>query len=217
MPHFVIFCDDRLDGVQHYLNRYNLKDNTLELCVGEDLTTQELGGRAFAHHLLYPEDWLVVVPSPLDLFSWDEEVGLYLPLFSSAEAAIAAYGQWFDGIVTNLLAHPAPSRIIITDLVGFDSIFWEQTPGDIAMQDWVDHVVVGFRGEADRINGWVESPVVPLGSQVHLTRRTVDGLLHVHDYRTFYDGFLPGRRQLKRWARVFGNLLALFVDGLYHN
>ena len=107
MPHFVIFCDDRLDGVQHYLNRYNLTDNTLELCVGEDLTTQELGGRAFAHHLLYPEDWLVVVPSPLDLFSWDEEVGLYLPLFSSAEAAIAAYGQWFDGIVINLLAHPS--------------------------------------------------------------------------------------------------------------
>ena len=196
MPHFVIFCDDRLDGVQRYLDRYNLTDNTLELCVGEDLTTQELGGRAF---------------------SWDEEVGLYLPLFSSAEAAIAAYGQWFDGIIINLLAHPAPSRIIITDLVGFDSVFWEHTPGDTVMQDWVDQVVVGVRGEADRINGWMESPVVPLGSQVHLTRRTVDGLLHVHDYRTFYNGFLPGRRQLKRWARVFGNLLALFVDGLYHN
>ena len=145
MPHFVIFCDDRLDGVQRYLDRYNLTDNTLELCVGEDLTTQELGGRAFAHHLLYPEDWLVVVPSPLDLFTWDEEVGLYLPLFSSAEAAIAAYGQWFDGIIINLLAHPAPSRIIITDLVGFDSVFWEHTPGDTVMQDWVDQVVVGVQ------------------------------------------------------------------------
>ena len=73
---------------------------------------------------------------------------LYLPLFSSAEAAIAAYGQWFDGIIINLLAHPAPSRIIITDLVGFDSVFWEHTPGDTVMQDWVDQVVVGVRGEA---------------------------------------------------------------------
>ena len=216
MPHFVIFCDGRLEGVRHYLDRFNLTANTLELCVGEDLTTQELGGWAFAHHLLHPEDFLVVVPSPLDMFTWDEEVGIYLPLSSSAEAAIAAYGQWFDGIVTNLLAHPIPSRIIITDLVGFDSIFWADTPGDVAMQDWLD-LVVGVRGEAYCINGWVESPVVPLGSQVHLTRRTVDGLLQIHDYRTFYDGFLPGRRQLRRWARVFGNLLALFVDGLYHN
>ena len=178
MPHFVIFCDGCLEGVQHYLDRFNLTANTLELCVGEDLTTQELGGRAFAHHLLHPEDWLVVVPSPLDMFSWDEEVGIYLPLFSSAEVAIAAYGQWFDGIVNNLLAHPVPSRIIIADLVGFDSIFWAETPGDVAMQDWLDLVVVGVRGEADRINGWVESPVVPLGSQVHLTRRTVDGLFY---------------------------------------
>ena len=199
------------------MDRFNLTANTLELCVGEDLTTQELGGWAFAHHLLHPEDFLVVVPSPLDMFTWDEEVGIYLPLFSSAEAAIAAYGQWFDGIVTNLLAHPISIRIIITDLVGFDSIFWADTPGDVVMQDWLDLVVVGVRGEADRINGWVESPVVPLGSQVHLTRRTVDGFLQIHDYRTFYDGYLPGRRQLRRWARVFGNLLVLFVDGLYHN
>ena len=217
MPHFVIFCDSRLEGVQRYLDRSNLTANTLELCIGEDLTTQELGGWAFAHHLLHPEDFLVVVPSPLDMFTWDEEVGIYLPLFSSAEATIAAYGQWFDGIVTNLLAHPIPSRIIITDLVGFDSISWADTPGDVAMQDWLDLVVVGVRGEADRIDGWVESPVVPLGSQVHLPRRTVDGLLQIHDYQTFYDGYRPGRRQLRRWARVFGNLLALFVDGLYHN
>ena len=186
MPHFAIFCESRLEGVQRYMGRFNVTANTIELFIGEDLSTRELGGWAFAHHLLHPEDLLVVVPAPLDMFTWDEEMNIYLPLYSSAEAVIAAYGQCFDRVVTNLLAHPIPSRIIITDLAGFDSITWTDSPGDAAMQDWLDLVVIGVRGEADQINGWVESPNVPLGFQVHVTRRTVDGLLQVHDYRSFW-------------------------------
>ena len=159
----------------------------------------------------------MVVPGALDMWTWDEDMGIYLPLYLSAEAAIAAYSHTFDDIVANLLAHPVPCRVIVADLVGFDSITWSDSPGDAAIQDWLDLVVTGVRGETDRINGWVGSPCVPLGSQVHVTRRTVDGLLQVHDYRSFPDGYLPGRLQLKRWARVFSNLLAEFVDGLYHN
>ena len=217
MVHFVIFSDGRLDGVQRYIDRYNLTSNTIEFIIGEDLTTRELGGWAFAHHLLHPTDTLVVVPGALDMWTWDEDMGIYLPLYSSAAAAIAAYSHTFDDIVANLLAHPVPCRVIVADLVGFDSITWSDSPGDAAIQDWLDLVVTGVRGETDRINGWVGSPCVPLGSQVHVTSRTVDGLLQVHDYRSFPDGYLPGRRQLKRWARVFSNLLAEFVDSLYHN
>ena len=217
MVHFVVFSDNRLEGVQHYMDRYNLTDNTIEFVIREDLTTRELGGLAFAHHVIYPEDTLVVVPGVLDMFTWDDEVRCYLPLYASVEAAVTAYGVCFDDILINLLAAPLPYNIIVTDLVGMDTITWDETPGDSTVQDWVDAVVPRVRDEADRVNAWVGMTNVPLGSRVHVTRRTVDGILHVHDYRSFPDGFLPGRRQLRRWARVFANLLAEYVDGHYHN
>ena len=167
MVHFVVFSDNRLEGVKHYMDRYNLTDNTVEFVIREDLTTRELGGLAFAHHVIYPEDTLVVVPGVLDMFTWDDEVHCYLPLYSLVEAAVA--------------------------------------------------IVPRVSDEADRVNAWVGMTNVPLGSRVHVTRRTVDGILHVHDYHSFPGGYSPGRRQLRRWTRVLANLLAEYVDGHYHN
>ena len=83
MVHFVVFTDGRLGEVPRFMDRVNMTDNTVSFVVMEEATTRELGGAAFAHHLIWPADSLVVVPSVLDLFSWDDEIGLYLPFYSS--------------------------------------------------------------------------------------------------------------------------------------
>ena len=115
------------------------------------------------------------------MFTWDDEVRCNLPLYSSVEAAVAAYGVCFDDIIINLLATPIPCNIIVTDLVGLDTITWDETPGDSTVQDWVDAVVPRVSDEADRVNAWIGMTNVPLGSRVHVPCRTVDRILHVHD------------------------------------
>ena len=217
MVHFVVFTDGRLGEVPRFMDRANMTDNTVSFMVMEEATTRELGGAAFAHHLIWPTDSLVVVPSVLDLFSWDDEIGLYLPFYSSVAAAVAAMAECFHDIVVGLLTVPVPCQITVADMVGLDTMTWSETPGDATVQDWIDGVVPRVNVEIDVVNAWNYSPNVPLGSRVHMTRRTVDGTLAVHDYRAFPDGFSPSRRQVRRWARSFANLLEEFVEDQHRN
>ena len=121
MVHFVVFTDGRLEGVPRFMDRMNMTDNTVAFVVMEEATTRKLGGAAFAHHLIWPADFLVVVPSILDLFSWDDEIGLYLPFYSSVAAAMAAMAECFHEIVVDLLTVPIPCQIIVADMVGLDT------------------------------------------------------------------------------------------------
>ena len=178
-------------------------DNTLEFYIIEDATTQELGGAAYAHHLLFPRDYLILVPGVLDLFSWDDGVHLYLPLYSTVEAAVAAMSALFCSF---------DCRFSIADMVGLDTITWAETPGNTAIQEWLNSAVPQINREADRVNTWVNTLNVPLSRRIHMSRPTVDGILLVTDYRALPDGYTPGRRQCHRWARVLASHLDQFVD-----
>ena len=68
MPHFVVFSNERLEGVHDFVGRLNGTNNTMDFTQIWDGATRDLGRAAFAHHLVFPEDTLVIVPSILDLF-----------------------------------------------------------------------------------------------------------------------------------------------------
>ena len=217
MVHFVLFSDQRLGGVPEFVYRTNFTDHTIDFVIIEDATTRELGGAAFSHHLVYPGDFLVLVPGVLDLFTWGNELKLYLPLYSTVEAAVAALAVCYHDILVNLLTIPIPCQLSITDMVGFDTLTWTQTPGDAVVQEWLDTVVPRVNLEADRVNTWIRSPNLFLSSRIHMTRRTADGTLRIHDYRTLPDGYAPGRRQQRRWARLIVNFLEASAGFHYYN
>ena len=161
----------------------------------------------FAHHLVFPGDTLVIVPSILDLFNWDRQVGRYLPYFSSVDVAVASFAQALHDILVNLMAVPIPCSVVFTDLVGLDCLTWAPIAGDIILQRWIDAIVPRVNSEVAQANFWNGVPVVPFGWRIHGHRPTVDGVLSVNDYRAMPDGFMPNRRQQRRWARVLINLL----------
>ena len=210
--HIVFFGDQRLEGLVDLYDRIISVGHTLEFYIIEDATTQELGRAAYAHHLLFPADYLILIPGALDLFSWDDDVQLYLPLYSSVEAAVAAMSALFDNILLDLLTVPAVCRLSIADMVGLDTILWEDTPGDTAIQEWLNSAIPRINLEADRINAWIRTPNLPLARRIHMSRPTVDGVLLVTDYRALPDGYTPGRRLCRRWARVLADFLDQITD-----
>ena len=125
---------------------------------------------------------------------------------------MAAMSALFDIILLNLLTVPAECRFSIADMVGLDTVIWEDTPGDTAIQEWLNSAIPLINQEADRINAWIHTPNVPLAGRIHMSRPTVDRVLLVTDYRTLPDGYTPGRRQCRRWARVLADLLDQVLD-----
>ena len=121
MASFTIFSDERMEGVSDIVATLNDTSNSVEIICIWDATTGQLGRAAFAHHLVYPTDTLVVTPSILDLFTFDREVGLYLPLFFTVEVAVAHYSQTFNNIIMELLALPVPPQVILLT-------WWGSTP-----------------------------------------------------------------------------------------
>ena len=116
----------------------NNTDNTINFVCIWDATTSQLGRAAFVHHLVFPGSTLVIAPSVLDMFSFDEELGLYLPLFSTTEATVAHYAQVFYEMTVELLALSNPPKVIFTDLVGVDCLSWTAVSGDATVQFWAD-------------------------------------------------------------------------------
>ena len=212
MASFAIFSDERLEGVLDIINTINDSGNTVEVICIWDAATGQLGRAAFAHHLVYPTDVVVVTPSILDLFTFDREVGLYIPWFSTVEAAVDHYTQTISTVLTELLSLPAPPRVIFADLVGVDTLVWAPVFGDFAVQALTDCIVPRVNDEIARVNTWSGVPGVPLGRRILYTRQTQDGLIRIHDFRTLTNGFLPGLRQRGRWARVITALLRMFVQ-----
>ena len=156
-------------------------------------------------------DILVVAPSILDVFSYDEEAMLYLSRFSNTDAAVAHYAQTLNAISLELMSLPVPPQVIFSDLVGVDTLTWAAAFGDAAVQMWVDSIVPGVNEEIGQLNSWNGVPGVPLGHRILYSRVTQDSLIRVHDFRAMVDGFLPNPRQLGRWARVLIDLLRMFV------
>ena len=107
MTSFTIFSDERLEGVADIINTINDSGNNVEVNCIWDAATGQLGRAAFAHHLVYPTDVVVVVVSILDLFNFDREVGLYIPWFTTVEAAVEHYVQTISHVLTELLSLPA--------------------------------------------------------------------------------------------------------------
>ena len=215
--HIVFFGDQRLEGMVDLYDRIIPVGHTLEFYIIEDATTQELGGAAYAHHLLFPADYLILIPGALDLFTWDDDVQLYLPLYSSVEAAVAAMSALFDNILLDLLTVPTVCRLSIADIVGLDTILWEDTPGDTAIQEWLNSAIPRINLEADRVNAWIRTPKLPLARRIHMSRPTVDGVLLVTDYRALSDGYTPSRRLCRRWARVLADFLDQITDDHHRN
>ena len=214
--HIVFFGDQRLEGMVDLYDRIIPAGHTLEFYIVEDATTQELGGAAYAHHLLFPADYLIIIPGALDLFTWDDDVRLYLPLYSSVDAAVAAMSALYDNILMDLLTIPTVCRFCMADMVGLDTILWDDTPGDTAIQEWLNSTIPRINMEADRVNGWIGTPNLPLARRVHMSRPTVDGVLLVTDYRALHDGY-PSRRLFRRWARVLADFLDLITDDHHRN
>ena len=211
MTSFTIFSDERLEGVADIINTINDSGNNVEVSCIWDAATGQLGRAAFAHHLVYPTDVVVVVVSILDLFNFDREVGLYIPWFTTVEAAVEHYVQTISHVLTELLSLPATPRVIFADLVGVDTLAWTPAFGDFAVQALADCIVPRVNEEIARVNTWSGVPGVPLGRHILYTRQTQDGLIRIHDFRTLINGFLPGPRQRGRWARVIVALLRMFV------
>ena len=215
--HIVFFGDQRLEGMVDLYDRIIPAGHTLEFYIVEDATTQELGGAAYAHHLLFPADYLIIIPGALDLFTWDDDVRLYLPLYSSVDAAVAAMSALYDNILMDLLTIPTVCRFCMADMVGLDTILWDDTPGDTAIQEWLNSTIPRINMEADRVNGWIGTPNLLLARRVHMSRPTVDGVLLVTDYRALYDGYTPSRRLFRHWARVLADFLDLIMDDHHRN
>ena len=217
MSHFAVFANDRFEGVGEFVDRFNHTGNTLEFTLLWEATTRDLGRAAFTHHLNYPEDTLVIVPSIVDVLTWDDVRGAYVPFYTSSTAAVTAFAEAFHDIVVTLYFPPAPCRLIFTDVVGLNSFVWTGIIGGQLVQDWIHSIVPRINDEVMRANAWNGVPGVPLGWRVHHTYQTQDGPVVVHDYRSLINGYLPGLRQRRRWARVLVNLLEEFMDGLLHN
>ena len=215
--HIVFFGDQRLEGMVDLYDRIIPVGHTLEFYIVEDATTQELGGAAYAHHLLFPANYLIIIPGALDLFTWDDDVRLYLPLCSSVDAAVAAMSALYDNILMDLLTVPTVCRLCMADMVGLDTILWDDTPGDTAIQEWLNSTIPRINMEADRVNGWIGTPNLPLGRRVHMSRPTVDGVLLVTGYRALHNGYTPSRRLCRRWARVLADFLDLITDDHHRN
>ena len=149
MTSFTIFSDERLEGVADIINTINDSGNNVEVNCIWDAATGQLGQAAFAHHLVYPTDVVVVVVSILDLFNFDREVGLYIPWFTTVEAAVDHYVQTISHVLTELLSLPATPRVIFADLVGVDTLAWTPAFGDFAVQALADCIVPrGDRGNS---------------------------------------------------------------------
>ena len=116
---------------------------------------------------------IVVTPSIFDLFTFDREIGLYLPLFSTVETAVAHYAQTLNTVLMELLALPVPPQVIFADLVGVDTLAWAPVFGDFSVQAWADCVVPRVNDEVTRVNAWNG---VPLRRRVLYTSKTRDGL-----------------------------------------
>ena len=211
MASFAVFTDERLEGVDGIVASLNDTLNTIRITCIWDATTEQLGRAAFSHHLVFPSDILVVAPSILDVFSYDEEARLCLPRFSTTDAAVAHYVQTLNAISLELMSLPVPPQVIFSDLVGVDTLTWPAAFGDAVVQMWVDSIVPGVNEEIGQLNSWNGVPSVPLGHRILYSRVTPDRLIRVHDFRAMVDGFLPNPRQLGRWARVLMDLLRMFV------
>ena len=121
MSHFAVFANDRFEGVGEFVDRFNHTGNTLEFTLLWEATTRDLGRAAFTHHLNYPEDTLVIVPSIVDVLTWDDVRGAYVPFYTSSTAAVTAFAEAFHDIVVTIYFPPAPCRLIFTDVVGLNS------------------------------------------------------------------------------------------------
>ena len=122
---------------------------------------------------------------------------------------MAAMSALYDNILMDLLTVPTVCRLCMADMVGLDTILWDDTPGDTAIQEWLNSTIPRINMEADRVNGWIGTPNLPLARRVHMSRPTVDGVLLVTDYRALHDGYTPSRRLCRRWARVLADFLDL--------
>ena len=152
--------------MSHIIDTINDTGNSVEVICTWDATTGQLGRAAFAHHLVYPTDMVVVTPSILDLFTFDREVGRYIPLFSTVEAAVDHFTQTISTVLTELLSLPAPPRVIFADLVGVDTLAWAPVFGDFAVQ--------GLMTRSPGSTPGVVSPAFPsdAGSCTHARPRT---------------------------------------------
>ena len=200
MARFVIFTNERLAGIQPFINRHNTTDNVTEIFCVWDATTNDLGEAAYTHRQISPEDVIIIVPSLFDLLTWDEALSLYVPYFVTREATVAAFARTVHGIVADLMSGPDPRHVIMADMVGADLTRWPLVSADLRTQDWLDDVIPLLNEELYQLNSWFATPSLPLGWRIHIHQRTVDGTLTIHDYRMLDDGHAPGRRQMRRWA-----------------
>ena len=211
MIHFVVFANDRFDGVGEFVDRYNHSGNTLEFIILWDATTRNLGRAAFAHHMDYPDHSLIIVPSIVDLFTWDEMRGGYIPYYSSSTAAVTAFAEALYNIVVTLYLPPAPCRLIFAHIVGLNTFTWPDVLEGQLNQDWIHSVVPRVNDKVTRVNVWNNVPDVTPGWRVHFTYQDHDGPVVVNNYRTFPGGYLFGG------LGTFVCLLEQYMDGLYHN
>ena len=112
MPHFIVFVSNRFMDVERHVAQFNDTRHTIEFCFVRDATTRELGRAAFAHHLVWPLHVLIVVPSVLDLFTWDDELHLYIPFFVTPDAAVAAFEADLQEVITNCFAPRVPCQLV---------------------------------------------------------------------------------------------------------
>ena len=214
MSHFVVFVNNRFAGVDRFVDQFNNSGNTIEFCMLWEATTLGLGRAAFAHHVLWPQHTLVIVPSVLDLFTWGDEINTFLPFFTTVNAAVAAFVETFAEITTSLFSVHVPCRVVFADLVGFDTLTWSDVAGSYHIQELLHAVLPHVNAEIERVNTWNGSSVVPLGWRIHSLCPVVDGVVMVHDYRVLVDGYLPGVRQQRRWARILVGLLEEHMEGV---
>ena len=217
MPHFVVFVSDRFTDVERHVAQFNDTRHTIEFCVVWEATTRELGRTAFAHHLVWPLHVLVVVPSVLDLFTWDEELHLFIPFFVTPDAAVAAFEVVLQEVVANCFAPRVPCQLVFADLVGLDTFAWLDVVGTHQVQELVLAVIPRVNFIINRLNVWNGAGILPFGRQVHTFRQAVDGVVTIHDYRTLVDGYFPGVRQQRRWARALIELLEDDMEGVLPN
>ena len=217
MPHFIVFVSNRFTDVERHVAQFNDTRHTIEFCVVREATTRELGRAAFAHHLVWPLHVLVVVPSVLDLFTWDEELHLFIPFFVTPDAAVAAFEVDLQEVVTNCFSPRVPCQLVFADLVGLDTLAWLDVVGTHQVQELVHAVVPRVNFIINRLNVWNGAGILPFGRQVHTFRQAVDGVVTIHDYRTLVDGYFPGVRQQRRWARTLIELLEDNMEGVLPN
>ena len=217
MPHFIVFVSNRFIDVERHVALFNDTRHTIEFCFVREATTRELGRAAFAHHLVWPLHVLIVVPSVLDLFTWDDDLHLYIPFFVTPDAAVASFEADLQEVITNCFAPRVPCQLVFADLVGLDTLAWVDVVGTHQVQELVHGVVPRVNYIINGLNAWNGAGVLPFGRQVHTFRQAVDGVVTIHDYRTLVDGYFPGVRQQRRWARIIVELLEDDMEGVFPN